>query len=233
MASTTGSLFEVGVALKDYYVRVEFGNSTGLPYVHCLLWVEDIKNKLPVYDNTNPDKSAEQLVKTADRFISCSAGTTPEEQRLVRTFQVHQHSHCWKRPTIHDVQRQGAAQTEKTSVCRFGYSLPPMPTTTMLRPFLARERTPELEKRWARIAAFLGNPENAVPFEQMTFEEMIARPELGPLSLEDYLAAVRCSLRRPTIFLKRSPAERFINAYNPSILRLFQANMDIQLVLHH
>ncbi|KAH9388382.1 hypothetical protein TYRP_023550, partial [Tyrophagus putrescentiae] len=234
MASTTGSPFGAGVALKDYYIRVEFGNSTGLPHVHCLLWVEDDKNSLPVYDNTKKEKSAEQCVKTADRFISCSVGTTPEERRLVRTFQVHWHSHCCKQPSnSHSFQRQSARRTTAVaSDCRFGYPLPPMPTTILLQPLTAQNRTPEVEACWATIAAFLSDPANTDMLEEITFEQMIACPELGPLTLEEYLIAVRCSLRRPTIFLKRSPAERFINAYNPTILRLFQANMDIQLVLH-
>jgi len=51
------------------------------------------------------------------------------------------------------------------------------------------------------------------------------------LSRDDYILAIRPSLKRPTVFLKRSSLEVANIAYNPILLKLFEANIDIQFIL--
>ena len=51
------------------------------------------------------------------------------------------------------------------------------------------------------------------------------------LTEDQYLKAIRYSLKRPTLFLKRSPFEIRINNYNPHLLKACRANMDLQFVL--
>lgn len=51
------------------------------------------------------------------------------------------------------------------------------------------------------------------------------------LSKQQYIKAIRLSLKHSTLLLKRSPAEIRINCYNPNLLKAWQANMDIQFVL--
>lgn len=48
---------------------------------------------------------------------------------------------------------------------------------------------------------------------------------------ETYIMAVRSSLTRPQVFLKRGSLEVGINSYNTEILNLFEANIDMQYVL--
>jgi nucleoside-triphosphatase THEP1 len=48
---------------------------------------------------------------------------------------------------------------------------------------------------------------------------------------EEYLVAVRSSLRRATVFLRRSTNATFVNAYNTKLLRAWRANIDIQFIL--
>ena len=48
---------------------------------------------------------------------------------------------------------------------------------------------------------------------------------------EQYIKAIQYSLKRDTLFLKRSPAQIRINNYNVNILKAWRANMDIQFVL--
>jgi len=66
------------------------------------------------------------------------------------------------------------------------------------------------------------------------FKEDIPLPvflkEIG-LTHEDYTLAIRSSLRRTTVFLKRSTNAIFVNAYNEKLLRAWRANMDIQFIL--
>ena len=48
--------------------------------------------------------------------------------------------------------------------------------------------------------------------------------------LDIYIEAIRSSLKRPTVFLKRRSNEILNNAYNSKILNLHRANMDIQFI---
>lgn len=61
----------------------------------------------------------------------------------------------------------------------------------------------------------------------MSFEEYLSELEL---SEQEYVAAVRASIKTTTVFLKRSPAEIRVNAYNPDVLLAWRANMDIQFI---
>jgi hypothetical protein len=63
--------------------------------------------------------------------------------------------------------------------------------------------------------------------QELTFDEFIS---MLHLSEEDYMMAIRSSLKRPKCFLKRSLSEIRINAYNPEILSLHRSNMDIQFI---
>jgi hypothetical protein len=47
----------------------------------------------------------------------------------------------------------------------------------------------------------------------------------------DYIFAIRSSIKRPTVFLKRSTNAIFINGYNRQLLEAWGANIDIQFVL--
>ena len=64
--------------------------------------------------------------------------------------------------------------------------------------------------------------------EDITFEDFLKK--LG-LTEESYLSAIRNTLKRDTLFLKRSPSEIRINNYNAHLLQAWKANMDIQYVL--
>ncbi|CAF4003587.1 unnamed protein product [Adineta steineri] len=48
---------------------------------------------------------------------------------------------------------------------------------------------------------------------------------------EQYIKMIRAGLKKAKVFLKRAPNETRINAYNPMIMSLHRANMDIQYIL--
>jgi len=52
------------------------------------------------------------------------------------------------------------------------------------------------------------------------------------LTYSEYIDIIRSGLKRETVFIKREPHECMINFYNPEILMLHGANMDIQIVLN-
>ena len=64
--------------------------------------------------------------------------------------------------------------------------------------------------------------------EDVTFDQLLEELDV---SEHQYILAIRSSVNSPTIFLKRSPNELRINNYNPTCLRAWMANMDIQYVL--
>ena len=47
------------------------------------------------------------------------------------------------------------------------------------------------------------------------------------LAEDQYLKAIRYSLKCPTLFLERSPFEIRIKNYNPNLLKAWRANMDL------
>lgn len=62
--------------------------------------------------------------------------------------------------------------------------------------------------------------------DNLTFEEFLQLPQIN-LSEDDYILAIRSSIKKTTIFLKRSLKDILVNAFNPTILGLHRANMDI------
>ena len=66
--------------------------------------------------------------------------------------------------------------------------------------------------------------------EDITFENFLNKLEI---SEESYILAVRHTLRRDTLLLKRTPSEIRINNYNSDLLQAWQANMDIQYVIQY
>ncbi|CAF1203192.1 unnamed protein product [Adineta steineri] len=51
------------------------------------------------------------------------------------------------------------------------------------------------------------------------------------MNKEQYIKMIRAGLKKTKVFLKRAPNETRINAYNPMIMSLHRANMDIQYIL--
>jgi hypothetical protein len=64
--------------------------------------------------------------------------------------------------------------------------------------------------------------------DDITFDQLLVNLELTE---QNYLLAVRSSLKAPTIFLRRKPNELRVNNYNPACLSAWRANMDILFVL--
>lgn len=63
---------------------------------------------------------------------------------------------------------------------------------------------------------------------EISFEEFIDKLKLNE---DEYITAIRLSLNRDTLFLRRSPSEIRVNSYNTTLLRIWQANTDVQYVL--
>ena len=64
--------------------------------------------------------------------------------------------------------------------------------------------------------------------KDITFDELLLELDVSECQ---HILAIRSSLNSSTIFLKRSPNELRINKYNPTCLRAWRANMDVQYIL--
>ncbi len=134
-------------------------------------------------------------------------------------YQIHRH-------TITCSKKRRIIQT-----CRFKYPKPPMTQTKILLP-LPKNVPTEEHKRLTQLYSKVDNQLNAWGRnydDNTTVEEML---QIIDIYYEDYISAVRTTISRPTIFLKRKPRDNFVNAYNTKILLAWRANMDIQFVLN-
>lgn len=116
------------------------------------------------------------------------------------------------------------------NVCRFNFPFPPMQRTMILKP-IKEENTFDDGKKKNRKqnAEKIKEQLNSMNYgEDISFQQLLDR--LG-LTEEIYILALRHSLKRSTLFLKRLPSEIRINNYNTQLLKTGRANMDMQYVL--
>ena len=191
--------------LVDYFYRVEF-QQRGSPHIHCLLWIKD---------SPKLDGDMQCVVEFIDKYISCAKPTVEADEEMAELVanQMHRHSHTC---------RKG-----RKFQCRFGFPKPPMPSTVILDELPADM---DVNAKLAHGKAYKIIKEELKAMgtgEAIDFGEFLARLKL---TLDEYILAIRSSLKSTTIFLKRTPSEIRVNAYNPALIKAWRANMDIQFV---
>ncbi len=177
----------------DFFYCVEFQQRDS-PHIHGLFW---IKNAPEYGKDTDED-----IAKFVDSYVSCKAD--PNDLTDLVNLQRHKHSKTCK--------KRGHAV-----VCRFNFPLPPMPRTMILEPLSETELDENvadiLKKALERIRTLL---DSIKADETMTFVEFLEKLDL---SEQQYIKAIRLSLKHSTLLLKRSPAEIRIDCYNPHLLK--------------
>ncbi|KAJ8048640.1 hypothetical protein HOLleu_01031 [Holothuria leucospilota] len=189
----------------DYFYRVEF-QQRGSPHIHMLAWIKDA----PQY-GTDTD---EQVISFVDKYVTCSK--PPASVNHSVNLQSHSHAKTCRK--------------KRQSVCRFGFPLPPMPRTLILTPTSDSAHANENESladKYKRIKVYLDGLKLADEVTT-TFEQMLQTLDMTE---DQYMKAIRWSLTSDKLFLKRSPSEIRVNAYNTLLLETWKANMDIQYVL--
>lgn len=172
-----------------------------------VLWCKDS----PAF-GTNTE---EEICDFVDSYISCFLPASDDPLFNLVKLQIHRHSHTCKR--------------KGKKVCRFGFPKPIFSKTVLLEPL----QEPEFNKDqilhhksiWKKVYMALNDLDETTP---VCYDDFLAKLQI---SVDDYMYAVRSSIRTPTIFLKRTSAETRANNYNPDVLRAWRANTDIQLVL--
>ena len=191
--------------LVDYFYCVEF-QQRGSPHIHCLLWIKDS----PKIDN-----DVEDVIEFIDKYISCSKPTVEsnEEMSALVANQMHRHSHTC---------RKG-----RKFQCRFGFPKPPMANTVILE-LLPADMDDSKKADYRQVYKVIHEElKNGWTGETIDFREFLARLKL---TCDEYILAIRSSLKSATIFLKRTPSVIRVNAYNPVLIKAWRVNMDIQFV---
>ncbi|XP_051816503.1 uncharacterized protein LOC127537664 [Acanthochromis polyacanthus] len=214
--------------VEDYFYRVEF-QARGSPHIHMLVWVKDA----PVYG-----EDLDQVVcKYIDRYISCKMPDPkedPELHKIVSEVQVHSKSHSF-------------SCKKGNVVCRFGFPKLPFDNTWITNPCECEVEMEEEEEeeeevvRQARRERIQRQQQDAKEKLQH-LRQLLMDPKASFKDLSDLLQ--RCNLERDiymncaekltsgsVVMLKRHPNDCWVNAYNPDLLRAWNANMDIQYVL--
>jgi hypothetical protein len=192
--------------LVDWWLRIEFQHR-GSPHVHMLLWIENA----PRY-GTNENS---EVIQYIDKIISCRREVNSQEVNALTDLQLHRHTRTCRK------------QIRKSTVCRFGFPKYPHVKTQILQPLLCesaekRQHTRNLNHIRALIS------ELKTTDEEMTMESFM---QLINMNYDDYISAIRSSLKTDTLFLQRSPSEIRVNNYNIECLKAWRANIDIQYVL--
>jgi len=218
-----------------------------------LLWLKDDKNNSPPTYNGSSE-SRDGCIQFIDKVV---CGKLPEKDsdlhENVRFFQSHAHTFTCKKKcnkiTIRSHEGHGKYDGMKTgpeltmNSCRFKFPKFPVRKTTIIDS--PDSNTPDYDvKCWKnnylKVRRFIlrqtyceYRSEPNENFLNLTFDQF---PDAVGLSEEEYINALRMSVVANRsgceVFLKRDCCDVFINNYNPNILKVHQANMDLSFILN-
>ena len=199
--------------MTDYFNRLEF-QMRGSPHSHGLYWIKDA----PVYVDHDEESEA-RCAAFIDEYITSERFEDGELGRLV-AYQIHGHTRTCEK------------KLKRGQKCRFGFPKPPLPTTRILTPLsddVNLEEKCKAEELYSKLEDKLNAKDWGRDFkEDLPFEDFLLSLDTN---YDDYILAVRSSIKRATVFLKRSTNAAFINPYNAELLQAWQANIDIQFIL--
>ncbi|XP_062566991.1 uncharacterized protein LOC134229291 [Saccostrea cucullata] len=187
--------------VTDVFRRVEFQNR-GSPHIHMLVWTSDAPK--------HKENSNEEIEAFVDKYVTCALQENDCQMKQLVELQVHKHSKTCKKGG--------------RSVCRFGFPLPPLPKTMLLEPL--DFDVEHYRKMYSDIQKKMNDYKDGCSLDYESFLETVVE-----MCEDEYIKCIRASLKGPKVFLRRSPSEMRVNYYNPSVLKAWNANLDIQFVL--
>lgn len=203
--------------VTDFFIRTEF-QQRGSPHVHCVLWVKDA----PVIG----EQSDEEVCQFVNSYIHC---TLPDDDvclhSLVSKLQRHSHTRTC---------RKGGG------FCRFHYPKPPVPYTIVVSDSKevppttpATTEPPEItvEPNWKRmfvaVQSTIQTVQEKFPDKDIRLQDILTACNIQE---ETYVKCLKKLETSPKVLHHRQPKDLNINNYNPTILKAWQANMDLQYV---
>ena len=208
--------------VEDYYYRTEF-QQRGWPHIHMVVWVKDA----PKLDEDNDD----DVTEFVDNYITCEMPSEDDTElhEIVTHVQMHTKNHT-----------KSCRKTGK--VCRFNFPKPPSNRTFICRPnkYKAQDiddedtRLEALEKRKSdeteakEILKIVWELLSDKDHDFEDFDQVLKAANVTHSKLEESLEIMS---NRKIIYLKRGINDRWVNNYNPHLIRCWNGNMDIQYVL--
>ncbi|KAK3105150.1 hypothetical protein FSP39_018213 [Pinctada imbricata] len=222
----------------DYFLRVEF-QQRGSPHMHCLFWIEGAPRL-----NENDQQTVCAFV---DRYVSCQlpGEKDPELHDIVQAVQQHSKKHS-------------KSCRKKGTTCRFNFPRPPSSKTFIVSQTEMKVKGDENEDlkisksgtscvKSEEKEARNSNSTEEIPkteaydilrrvwdsIQSESFNKLDTEGLLKRIGIDQstYEQAQHIVATRQSIVLKRNPDEVWINQYNPTLLKCWDANMDIQYVL--
>ena len=181
--------------LTTSFHRVEF-QQRGSPHIHGLLWIKNA----PHYDKDSDN----QIIQYIDSIISCSY---TEQNKKYVNLQIHKHSKTCIRKI---------ANKKK---CRFGAPWPPLDKTQILYPLEADDlhNKQSYSNTYDDINKLIQTKyknKNFISFKQILSELKI--------SYQTYILALRSTIKKKKVFLKRTLREIFINNYMSQLVHVWK-----------
>ena len=227
--------------LEDYFWRVEFQHR-GSGHVHFLGWIRG-GPKLPEVTPTNDDEKRKynQILDDCINFIDhLITAERPEYDLLVDDiykkeiksvdivkFQTHK---CWENCKTQN--------SNGNAICKYGFPWPILKNTHILDPLdpLKEDLTNRDVERHKMNYILIRNKLEELCKTIAAKEEPDIKSEIDiqrklNLTQEQYILALRSSISRRTVFLKRDVRSIRINPYNKKMILRHRANMDIQYVV--
>ena len=206
-------------------------------HTHGLVWVKDA-----------PPLCADEkeICSFIDRYITCSA-TAVSPELVSLQFHHHAANYCHKRgskdcrfccpwlpmrethllfPLSKQEHDSDSEEDREEASTRNAYRA--RPQTQRHIPADELQQLPAIWRKIKLATQELYEQALAKHPSEITFDDFLQ--QLG-INEQTYLDAISYALERPAFFLRRTPAEVGINAYNAAILQAYQANMDLQYVL--
>lgn len=185
----------------NYFKRIEFQHR-GSPHAHILLWLANAPSDV-LRDNKT------EAVALIDQLISVSSSEASTNIKL----QKHKHTFtCYKKIVANRPQQ-----------CRFEAPFMPCRHTSVLTPMLKEE--PGFQKYHKHYKSIREN------LEKCDYSDMDNFYADNNIPSDDYYHNIlRAGIKRPRVFIKRQPHEKWHNPFNPFLLHILKSNMDIQFI---
>jgi hypothetical protein len=195
-------LHPVGQIL-NYDIRKEI-QSRGTAHFHSAVHVKEA----PIIDKN----SDEGIISFVDKYVRGVVPNDDEQLRdLVVSRQMHHHARTCRK--------------KKGLECRFHFPKHPSQATVVSR-VPVRENSKQIVQQARTMIHQVMNTLREMGTDH-TLHDILTQ---SGVTTQDYNDALKISMKKTTVIMKRSPSNTCINPYNPVILKSIRANMDIQFI---
>ena len=208
--------------VQYYAIRIEF-QFRGSPHAHCFIWVKDS----PLLTEETTDSFVEFIDQHVQAYLPDPI-SEPELHQLVKMYQTHAHSKTCKR--------------YKNLLCRFNFGHFFTNRTIVGKPLASHVNDKERCDKLALQKTLLTKVKTVInetlsPSKKETYNPNHTIEDILhslDITEKDYYEALSTAAGTDyELHLKCPPNSCFINNYSPSVLKAWQANMDLQPVFNH